>query len=178
MLKRPHYIALGLIVLVTLVILNLPAKTTARLKLGLGSLFLPLFGLANSVQQLGAGPAMPSCRASEIIREKENLRAQNQELRLQLMQAEGMVRENERLRQQLGWQPHKGWKLKPANVVLREAFQLVADSSNRSRQPRRRQDQLAGPDHRRTGRPYFFRQPNALPGGVAGRPQLQGRRAG
>ena len=36
------------------------------------------------------------------------------------MQAEGMVRENERLRQQLGWQQQKGWKLKPANIILRE----------------------------------------------------------
>ena len=48
MLKRPHYIAVGLIVLLTLVILNLPGQTTARLKLGIGSLFLPLFGLASS----------------------------------------------------------------------------------------------------------------------------------
>ena len=52
MLKRPHYIALGLVVLLTLVILNLPSQTTARLKLGIGSLFLPLFGLASSAQQL------------------------------------------------------------------------------------------------------------------------------
>ena len=57
MLKRPHYIAVGLIVLLTLVILNLPGQTTARLKLGIGSLFLPLFGLASSTQQL-AGAAV------------------------------------------------------------------------------------------------------------------------
>jgi rod shape-determining protein MreC len=120
MLKRPHYFALGLILLVTLVTLALPFKTTARLKLGLGSLFLPLFGLANSVQQGAARAGDAVLPRAELIREKETLRAQNQELRLQLMQAEGLVRENERLRQQLGWQPHKGWKVKPANVVLRE----------------------------------------------------------
>ena len=51
MLRRPHYIALGLIVLLTLVTLNLPGYVTARLKLGIGSVFLPLFGLANSSQQ-------------------------------------------------------------------------------------------------------------------------------
>ena len=56
MLRRPHYIALGLIVLLTLVTLNLPGHTTARLKLGIGSLFLPLFGLAGSTQQ-SAGTA-------------------------------------------------------------------------------------------------------------------------
>lgn len=120
MLKRPHYIALSAIVFLTLVLLNLPAKTTARLKLSLGSLFVPLFGLANSAHQAGhkAGDAIEP--RAELVQEKETLRAQNQELRLQLMQAEGMIRENERLRQQLGWQPHKPWKLKAANVVLRE----------------------------------------------------------
>jgi len=120
MLKRPHYIALGLIVFLTLVILNLPAKTTARLKLGLGSVFVPLFGLANSVRQGAAKAGDAVLPRNELIREKEALRLQNEDLRLQLMQAQGAVRENERLRQQLGWQPHKGWKLKPANVVLRE----------------------------------------------------------
>jgi rod shape-determining protein MreC len=120
MLKRGHYIALGLIVFLTLVILNLPAKTTARLKLALGSVFVPLFGLASSVQQTAARTGDAVLPRSELIREKDGLREQNNELRLQLMQAEGMVRENERLRQQLGWQPHKPWKLKPANVVLRE----------------------------------------------------------
>lgn len=120
MLKRPHYIALGLIVFLTLVIMNLPSKTTAHLKLGLGSLFVPLFGLANSAQQLGSRAGDAVLPRSELVRQKEALQRQNQELRLQLMQAEGMGRENDRLRQLLGWQPHKSWKLKPANVVLRE----------------------------------------------------------
>ena len=56
MLRRPHYIALGLVVLLTLIILNLPNHTTARLKLGIGGLFVALFGLASSSQQL-AGQA-------------------------------------------------------------------------------------------------------------------------
>jgi len=120
MLKRPHYIALGLIVFLTLVILNLPDKATARLKLGLGSLFVPLFGLANSAQQLGSRAGDAVLPRSEIVRQKEALQLQNQELRLQLMQAEGMRRENERMRHLLGWQPQKSWKLKLARVVLRE----------------------------------------------------------
>jgi rod shape-determining protein MreC len=120
MLKRPHYIALVLIVFLTLVILNLPGKTTARLKLGLGSVFLPLFGLANSTQHLGEKTGDLILPRSELVRENETLRAQNQELRLQLMQAQGLVRENDRLREQLNWQPHKPWKVKPASVVLRE----------------------------------------------------------
>jgi len=120
MFKRSHYIALGLTVFLTLVILNLPASTTNRLRLALGSLFLPLFGLANSAQHVAANTGDAIEPRSELVREKEALRIQNQELRLRLMQAEGLTRENERLRHQLGWQPHKPWKLKPASVVLWE----------------------------------------------------------
>ncbi len=120
MLKRPHYIALGLIVLLTLVILNLPSKTTARVKLGIGSAFVPLFGLANSTRQLTGDAGDALLPKSELLREIEALRRQNQELRLQAAQAEGISRENDRLRQQLGWQRQKPWKLKLAHVVLRE----------------------------------------------------------
>ena len=120
MLKRAHYFALGLSVFLTLVILNLPGKITAQMKLGLGSLFVPLFGLANTVQQQGTRLANTVLPRSELIRQKDALERQNQELRLQAMQAEGMVRENERLRRLLGWQPNRPWKLKPAHVVLFE----------------------------------------------------------
>ncbi len=46
--KRAHYIALGTAAVLTLVLLNLPPGASARLKLALGSVFLPLFGLAGS----------------------------------------------------------------------------------------------------------------------------------
>ncbi len=120
MLKRPHYIALGLVVLLTLAILNLPSQTTARLKLGVGGLFLPLFGLASSSQQVAgtAGDALVPRR--ELLRLNDSLRQENQQLRLQAMQAQETASENARLRQLLGWQRQKSWKLKLAKVVLRE----------------------------------------------------------
>lgn len=121
MLKRPHYIALGLVLVLTLMILNLPTKTTARLKLGIGSLFVPLFGLANSGQQAAnrAGDALLS--KSELIRQNELLREQNQELRLQLARNEGIARENDLLRETLKWaQKQKHGKYKLGNVVLRD----------------------------------------------------------
>src|SRR5437763_12704439 len=103
MFKRPHYIAVGLVVLLTLVILNLPNKTTARMKLGIGSLFVPLFGVANSTHQLveQAGDTLMS--RSELVRQNEALRRQNQQLQLQAIQAEGITQENERLRRLLAW---------------------------------------------------------------------------
>ena len=121
MLRRPHYIALGLVVVATLTILNLPTKTTARLKLGIGSLFVPLFGLANSTQQ-GANRAGDALLPrSELIRQNELLRSQNEELRLQLARTEGTVRENDRLRELLKWQQkQKRGKYKLGSVVLRD----------------------------------------------------------
>ncbi len=120
MLKRPHYIAVGLIVLLTLVILNLPGQTTARLKLGIGSLFLPLFGLASSTQQLAGAAVDAAVPRRELLRLNDGLRRENQQLRLQELQAEETAQENARLRQLLGWQRQATWKLKLARVVLRE----------------------------------------------------------
>jgi rod shape-determining protein MreC len=120
MLKRSHYIALGIVVLLTLILLNLPSHTAARLKLAIGSLFLPLFGLANSSDQLAnkAGDAITT--RTELLKQNESLRRQNQELQLQAMQAQESARENARLKQLLGWKQSKAWKLKLARVVLRD----------------------------------------------------------
>jgi rod shape-determining protein MreC len=120
MLKRPHYIALGVVVLVTLILLNLPSHTAARLKMGIGSLFLPLFGLANSTDQLAnkAGDAITT--RSELLKQNEVLRQENQQLRLQAAQWDETSRENARLRTLIGWQQARPWKLKLAKVVLRD----------------------------------------------------------
>jgi len=120
MLKRPHYIALGLVVLLTLVILNLPSQTSARFKLGIGSLFLPLFGLAGSSQQLAGTMGDTVVSRRELLRLNDELRRENQQLRLQAMQAQETGSENARLRQLVGWQRQTSWKFKLAKVVLRE----------------------------------------------------------
>jgi rod shape-determining protein MreC len=120
MLKRPHYIALGLIVLFTLVTLNLPSRTTARAKQGIGGLFLPLFGLANSAHE-AAGTAQDAVLPRrQVLKLNEGLRRENERLRLQAVQAEDIARENARLRQLLRWQAQQPWKLKLARVVLYE----------------------------------------------------------
>lgn len=111
---------LGLVVILTLVILNLPSRTTARLKLGIGSLFVPLFGLANSSQQVAGQAADAVMPRSELLRDLKALRAQNRELLLQAGQAEELARENDRLRQLFGWQRQQRRQYKLANVVLRD----------------------------------------------------------
>ena len=74
MLKRPHYIALGLVVLLTLLVLNLPSQTAARFRLGIGSLFLPLFGLAASTQQVTDAAGDAALPRRELLRLNEGLR--------------------------------------------------------------------------------------------------------
>jgi rod shape-determining protein MreC len=121
MLKRPHYIALGLVLVLTLVILNLPSKTTARLKLGIGSLFVPFFGIANSAQQGASRAGEALLPRSELIRQNAALREQNQELHLQLARTEAIARENDRLRELVKWpQRQRHGKYKMASLVLRD----------------------------------------------------------
>src|SRR5207249_8669765 len=114
---RPHYIALGLVVLMTLIILNLPSQTTARLKLGIGSVFLPLFGLASSTHHVAARAADAVLPRSELLKQNENYRREQQQLRVQATHAEEVARENDRLRKLFGWQQQRHWNLKLANVI-------------------------------------------------------------
>ncbi len=112
--------ALGAVALVILVILNLPAQSASRLKLAIGSLFLPLFGLATSGQQAAERAADTLTPRSQLVRENEQLRRENAQLRLHAVQSAEIFRENARLRQLLGWQQKQPWKLKLAHVVLRD----------------------------------------------------------
>ncbi len=106
--------------LLTLILLNLPSRTTARLKLDIGSVFLPLFGVAGSLQQMANEAGDLAVPRRELLRQNQTLLHENQELRLQAMRNEDIERENSRLRALLGWESHQPWKLKLAKVVLRE----------------------------------------------------------
>ena len=120
MLKRPHYIALVLTLGLTLIILGLSNQTAMRIKLALGSLFLPLFGLANASHQLANKTGEAATSRSELVKQNETLRQEQQRLQLEAMQTGETARENARLRQLLGWQQKVPWKLKLASVVLRD----------------------------------------------------------
>ncbi|MEK7782216.1 MAG: rod shape-determining protein MreC [Verrucomicrobiota bacterium] len=120
MFKRPYYIALAIVVLLILLVLNLPGRTTARLKTSLGSVFLPLFGMAGSTQQVAARAGDNLLPKSELIKANEALRRQNEQLRLQVAQTSHLAGENERFRQLLGWQKQSRWNVKLARVILRD----------------------------------------------------------
>lgn len=120
MFRRQHYIVLVGVVVTILILLNLPARTTARLKLAAGSLFLPLFGLASSAHQVADKTGDALTTRAELLRQNDILRRENQQFRMQALQTDEMARENARLRQLFGWQQQKKWNLKLASVVLRD----------------------------------------------------------
>ena len=109
MLKRAPYIALGLVVLLTLIFLNLPSRTAARLKLAVGNVFLPLFGLDDASEQWAGKAADAVVPRKELLRQNELLRQENQRLRLQAQQLDTALRENARLRQLFGWKERQRW---------------------------------------------------------------------
>jgi len=120
MLGKKHYLALGAVTLVVLLIFSLPPRATSRLKLAVGSWFLPLFGLASTAEQLPADLADSALPRRELLQQINRLRRQNGQLQIQTLQAAPIARENSRLRALLGWQQQTPWKLKLANVVLRD----------------------------------------------------------
>ena len=98
MFKQKNYLALGAVVFVAVLLLSLPTRATARLKLAVGSWFLPLFGLADAAQQLPADLADSALPRRELLREIDNLRRENQQLRDQQIQSAAIARENDQLR--------------------------------------------------------------------------------
>lgn len=120
MFKQRHYLALGAVTLVTALLLSLPSRAALRLKLGIGGMFLPLFGAVGAVRQLPERAVDSVLPRGELLKEIENLRRENAELQVRQQQADAVARENAQLRAAVGWQQRQPWKLMLATVVLRD----------------------------------------------------------
>ena len=120
MFRQKNYVALGAVVLVTVVLLSLPARVTTRLKVAVGAWFLPLFGLATAGQQIPADLADQILPRQELIRQLNELRRENQDLRAKTVQADNLRRENDQLRGLFNWQRQAPWRLKLASVIQRD----------------------------------------------------------
>lgn len=121
LLKRPHVIGLSVAIVLALVLLNLPTQATARLKLAISSLFLPLFGMASTAQKVGDAGGVRLLPKSVLVTEVEKLRRENELLRIEAQQAREWARENGALREAVAWQKKLPWKTRVAQVVTRDA---------------------------------------------------------
>lgn len=120
MLKRPQYITLVVVVLLALALLGQSERVASRIKLALGGLFLPLFGVAGSAQNLADRGVAALTPRRELVRELQSLQEENQRLKLQSQQWEEAARENARLRDALGIPRQMPWHPRLARVVGRE----------------------------------------------------------
>lgn len=120
MLRKPHYLALVIVVLVVLMLFNLPTQTAAKFKLAIGGLFVPLFGTSGSAQKAAGRVGDSVLPKSEIIRQNEKLRMENDQLRLRLAQADEVWRENQILRRHVAWKEQNRANFKLARVVARD----------------------------------------------------------
>src|SRR5262249_62141671 len=113
------YIALGVVVLLTLGLLKLPTRAAANLKLAIGGMFLPLFGLAGSTEDVVTRSSYAALPRGELVRQLELLQKERQEARPRTMQAGEALRENDRLRQQFGIARQYPWHPKLARPSAR-----------------------------------------------------------
>jgi rod shape-determining protein MreC len=117
MLRRPHYIALAIVVLVTVVIVKLPSRTASRLRLAVSSLFVPLFGAIGSTEKTVEKAGAAVVPRTELLDQVKDLQKEVQQLRLRAIQLETLAQENTRLRAQLQLPKHVQWKPVIARVV-------------------------------------------------------------
>ncbi|MDH7501946.1 MAG: rod shape-determining protein MreC [Verrucomicrobiota bacterium] len=120
MLKQQHLVSVAVMLLLAMVLFNLPEQVAIRIKAGIGGLFLPLFGLAAAGQTVVDSGVSATVPRRALLRELANTRAENQQLAVRAMQGEEALRENERLRQLLGWQKQSPWNIKLARVIARD----------------------------------------------------------
>ena len=88
MLKRPHYIALGVVILFTFALIKLPTRAAGNLKLAIGGVFLPLFGMAGSLGDLAENSSYSLLSRRELIRQLQWQHKTNQLSQLYFRQAE------------------------------------------------------------------------------------------
>jgi rod shape-determining protein MreC len=120
MFKRPHYIALFIVVLFVAILSRIPNPALGNIKLAIGGMFLPLFGLAGTSHDLVQKAAKAALPRSVLVEQNESLRQTNEAMAIQLQQYQEVWRENERLRRLVNWQKQNRWNLKLAHVITRD----------------------------------------------------------
>jgi rod shape-determining protein MreC len=106
--------------LLVIVLLKLPSETVGKVKLAISGLFLPLFGLTGSVHELTSREKAAVVSKGQLARQNEDLRRQNEALKIQLQQDAAVLNENARLRGLVGWPGQTRWNVRLARVIARD----------------------------------------------------------
>lgn len=120
MFKRPLYIFCGLALLLVVIILVLQSTLGARMKLAIGGLFMPLFGLSSAVEGGLAKAGDKVVPRDVLLRELAELKTENERLQITGRQAQEVFLENQRLNQMLHRRAQMPWKVRAASVVGRD----------------------------------------------------------
>ncbi|SVE54015.1 uncharacterized protein METZ01_LOCUS506869, partial [marine metagenome] len=83
MRKTSYQITCGIVVILSLLLLNLPPRATMRVKGWAGHFFLPLFGLQKGLQQIGEKAVDSALPRSELLNELNTLQQTNQLLKME-----------------------------------------------------------------------------------------------
>lgn len=119
-MRRRHFILLAVVVVLTLVILKLPSRTATQFKLAIGSLFLPLFGLTGSGQQVAEKAGNAVVPRKDLLTQIEQLRRENAELKVQLPRLAELERQNAHLSAQVGFKQSSRLNIKLARIIARD----------------------------------------------------------
>jgi rod shape-determining protein MreC len=120
MLRKPHFIAAAVVLALTVLLLALPESAATRLKLGIKSIFLPVFGLASSMPAAAqrAGDAATPRRV--LLEELRRLRVENERLQVEGVELRAARAENDRLRALLQWRTGVTGQYRLARVIGRD----------------------------------------------------------
>ncbi len=119
-MKRRHYIAFAIVIVLTIIVLKLPPRTATQFKLAIGSLFLPLFGLASSSQQIAEKAGNAIVPRKDLLKQNEELRRENAEMRVSCSATLSWSARTNASRAMLGFQKLSQFKIKPAHVIARD----------------------------------------------------------
>lgn len=120
MSKRSQYIALALVLLGAFFLLRLPTRAASNIKLAIGSLFLPLFGMSGSLAGMTDNASYLLLSRNELIRQLRWQHKTNEVAEVYLRQAAEWKRENDRLRDYFSLPRQYAWKPTLARVVARD----------------------------------------------------------
>src|SRR5204863_9830219 len=118
--KRPQYIALGVVVLLTIVLLKLPSRAASNFKLAVRGMFLPMDGVSTSTADLAVKASYGLLPRHVLVQKIEELEQEKQSGLLRLVQADEALKENARLRAQYGIPRQYPWNKLLARVVAHD----------------------------------------------------------